>query len=153
MSFIFDSTKNKKNEKIQVPESDDKNTISVVDILTHRVNHLDDVTNNLDKNIDNIIDHVNTFIDNTENNHKELLDRVVKDEVTHDMNYHKMEETMNKLRDRIDELKESNDSLENNLEEFSEQIEQLSRRLKISFCVLTLIFMIAFGALFAHVVL
>lgn len=153
MSFIFDSTKNKKNEKIQVPESDTKTTISVVDILTHRVNHLDDVTNNLDKNIDNIIDHVNTFIDNTENNHKELVNRVMNNEASNDMERCKMEENMNKLRDRINGLKESNDSLESNIEEFSEQLEQLNRRLKLSFGILVFVFMIVFGTLFAFTLL
>lgn len=147
MSFILDSTKNKNKDTIQIPES--KTTINVVDILTHRVNHLDKVTDNLDKNIDNIIDHVNTFIDNTENNHKELLDRVINDEAAHGMDYCKMEENMNKLHDRINGLKESNDSLESNIEEFSEQLEQLNRRLKLSFGILVFVFMIIFGALFA----
>ena len=147
MSFIFDSTKNKKNDKNKTTDSN--TIISVVDILTHRANHLDSVTDNLDKNIDNIIDHVNNFIDNTENNHKELLDRVVKDEVTHDMNYHKMEETMDKLRDRINSLKEANDSLESNLEDFNEQIKNLKHRLKVSFCILVVLFFIVFGTLFA----
>lgn len=147
MSFILDSTKNKEKDTIQIPES--KTTINVVDILTHRVNHLDKVTDNLDKNIDNIIDHVNTFIDNTENNHKELLDRVMNNEVANEMDRYKMEENMNKLHDRINGLKESNDSLENNLEELNEQLAQLNHRLKLSFGILVFVFMIVFGALFA----
>lgn len=153
MSFIFDSTKNKKNDKIKVPEYNASTTISVVDILTHRVNHLDSVSNNLDKNIDNIINHVNAFIDNTENNHKELLDRVINDEETYDMKYHKMEESMNKLRDRINDLKESNDSLESEIEDFSKQIERLNHKLKISFFILVSAFMLVFGAVFAFILL
>ena len=48
MSFIFDLPKNKKKDKIRSPES---TNINAMDILVHRVNHLDKVTNNLDKNL------------------------------------------------------------------------------------------------------
>lgn len=148
MSFILDSTKNKNKDTIQIPES--KTTINVVDILTHRVNHLDKVTDNLDKNIDNIIDHVNTFIDNTENNHKDLMDKFIKTNSINEMKHSMLEDKMEKMKDQIKTLQETNDSLEENIEEFTEHIETLERRFKFSIGAIITIFVLIFGAMFAN---
>ena len=148
MSFILDSTKNKNKETIQIPES--KTTINVVDILTHRVNHLDKVTDNLDKNIDNIIDHVNTFIDNTENNHKDLMDKFMNTNATNEMKHSMLEDKMEKMKDQIKTIQETNDSLEENIEEFTEHLETLERRFKFSIGAIITIFVLILGALFAN---
>ena len=148
MSFILDSTKNKNKDTIQIPES--KTTINVVDILTHRVNHLDKVTDNLDKNIDNIIDHVNTFIDNTENNHKDLMDKFINTNATNEMKHSMLENKMEKMKDQIKTLQETNDSLEENIEEFTEHIETLERRFKFSIGAIITIFVLILGAMFAN---
>lgn len=148
MSFILDSAKNKEKDKIQIPES--KTTINVVDILTHRVNHLDKVTDNLDKNIDNIIDHVNTFIDNTENNHKDLMDKFMKANSINEMKHSMLEDKMEKMKDQIKTLQETNDSLEENIEEFTERLETLERRFKFSIGALITIFVLILGAMFAN---
>ena len=141
MSFILDSTKNKNKDTIQIPES--KTTINVVDILTHRVNHLD-------KNIDNIIDHVNTFIDNTENNHKDLMNKFMNTTATNEMKHSMLEDTMEKMKDQIKTLQETNDSLEENIEEFTEHIETLERRFKFSIGAIITIFVLILGALIAN---
>ena len=146
MSFILDSTKNK--DKIQIPES--KTTINVVDILTHRVNHLDKVTDNLDKNIDNIIDHVNTFIDNTENNHKDLMDKFMKANSINEMKHSMLEGKMEKMKDQITTLQETNDSLEENIEEFTERLETLERIFNFSIGAIITIFVLILGAMFAN---
>ena len=148
MSFILDSAKNKEKDKIQIPES--KTTINVVDILTHRVNHLDKVTDNLDKNIDNIIDHVNTFIDNTENNHKDLMNKFMNTTATNEMKHSMLEDKMEKMKDQITTLQETNDSLEENIEEFTEHLETLERRFKFSIGAIITIFVLILGALFAN---
>lgn len=148
MSFILDSTKNKNKDTIQIPES--KTTINVVDILTHRVNHLDKVTDNLDKNIDNIIDHVNTFIDNTENNHKDLMDKFMNTNATNEMKHSMLEDKVEKMKDQIKTLQETNDSLEENIEEFTEHIETLERRFKFSIGAIITIFVLILGALIAN---
>lgn len=148
MSFILDSTKNKNKDTIQIPES--KTTINVVDILTHRVNHLDKVTDNLDKNIDNIIDHVNTFIDNTENNHKDLMNKFMNTTATNEMKHSMLEDKMEKMKEQITALKETNDSLEENIEEFTEHLETLERRFKFSIGAIITIFVLILGAMFAN---
>ena len=148
MSFILDSTKNKNKDTIQIPES--KTTINVVDILTHRVNHLDKVTDNLDKNIDNIIDHVNTFIDNTENNHKDLMNKFINANSINEMQHAMLEDKIGKMKDQIKTLQETNDSLEENIEEFTEHIETLERRFKFSIGAIITIFVLILGAMFAN---
>ncbi len=148
MSFILDSTKNKNKDTIQIPES--KTTINVVDILTHRVNHLDKVTDNLDKNIDNIIDHVNTFIDNTENNHKDLMNKFMNTNAINEMKHSMLEDKMEKMKEQITTLQETNDSLEENIEEFTEHIEKLERRFKFSIGAIITIFVLILGAMFAN---
>lgn len=148
MSFILDSAKNKNKDTIQIPES--KTTINVVDILTHRVNHLDKVTDNLDKNIDNIIDHVNTFIDNTENNHKDLMDKFIKANSINEMKHSMLEDKMEKMKEQITTLQETNDSLEENIKEFTEHIETLERRFKFSIGAIITIFILILGAMFAN---
>lgn len=148
MSFILDSAKNKEKDTIQIPES--KTTINVVDILTHRVNHLDKVTDNLDKNIDNIIDHVNTFIDNTENNHKDLMDKFMKANSINEMKHSMLEGKIEKMKDQIKTLQETNDSLEENIEEFTEHLETLERRFKFSIGALITIFVLILGVMFAN---
>lgn len=145
MSFIFDLPKNKKKDKIRSPES---TNINAMDILVHRVNHLDKVTNNLDKNIDNIIDHVNTFIDNTENNHKDLMNKFINANSINEMKHAMLEDNIEKMKDQIKNLQETNDSLEKNIEDFAEQLEILNYRFKIAVCVLAAVFALAFGVIF-----
>ena len=171
MSFIFDLPKNKKKDKIRSPES--STNINAMDILAHRVNHLDKVTNNLDKNIDNIIDHVNTFIDNTENNHKDLMNKFInansinemqhatredkigkmKDQIktiqhTNEMKHAMLEDNIGKMKDQIKNLQDTNDSLEKNIEDFAEQLEMLNYRFKIAGYVLAAVFALVFGVIF-----
>ena len=145
MSFIFDLPKNKKKDKIRSPES---TNINAMDILVHRVNHLDKVTNNLDKNIDNIIDHVNTFIDNTENNHKDLMNKFINANSINEMQHAMLEDKIGKMKDQIKTLQETNDSLEKNIEDFAEQLEMLNYRFKIAGCVLGAVFALVFGVIF-----
>ena len=170
MSFIFDLPKNKKKDKIRSPESAN---INAMDILVHRVNHLDKVTNNLDKNIDNIIDHVNNFIDNTENNHKDLMNKFInansinemqhamledkigkmKDQIktiqdTNEMKHALLEDKIGKMKDQIKNLQDTNDSLEKNIEDFAEQLEMLNYRFKIAGCILAAVFALVFGVIF-----
>lgn len=145
MSFIFDLPKNKKKDKIRSPES---TNINAMDILVHRVNHLDKVTNNLDKNIDNIIDHVNTFIDNTENNHKDLMNKFINANSINEMQHAMLEDKIGKMKDQIKNLQETNDSLEKNIEDFAEQLEILNYRFKIAVCVLAAVFALVFGVIF-----
>lgn len=145
MSFIFDLPKNKKKDKIRSPES---TNINAMDILVHRVNHLDKVTNNLDKNIDNIIDHVNNFIDNTENNHKDLMNKFINANSINEMQHAMLEDNIGKMKDQIKNLQETNDSLEKNIEDFAEQLEMLNYRFKIAGCVLAAVFALVFGVIF-----
>ena len=145
MSFIFDLPKNKKKDKIRSPES---TNINAMDILVHRVNHLDKVTNNLDKNIDNIIDHVNTFIDNTENNHKDLMNKFINANSINEMKHAMLEDEIGKMKDQIKSLQDTNDSLEKNIEDFAEQLETLNYRFKIAVCVLAAVFALVFGVIF-----
>lgn len=146
MSFIFDLPKNKKKDKIKRPES--STNINAMDILVHRVNHLDKVTNNLDKNIDNIIDHVNTFIDNTENNHKDLMNKFINANSINEMQHATLEDNIEKMKDQIKNLQETNDSLEKNIEDFAEQLEILNYRFKIAVCGLAAVFALVFGVIF-----
>lgn len=148
MSFIFDLPKNKKKDKIRSPES--STNINAMDILVHRVNHLDKVTNNLDKNIDNIIDHVNTFIDNTENNHKNLMTKFINANSINEMQHAMLEDKIEKMKDQITTLHETNDSLEENIEEFTEHLETLERWFKFSIGALITIFVLILGAMFAN---
>ena len=145
MSFIFDLPKNKKKDKIRSPES---TNINAMDILVHRVNHLDKVTNNLDKNIDNIIDHVNNFIDNTENNHKDLMNKFINANSINEMQHAMLEDKIGKMKDQIKNLQETNDSLEKNIEDFAEQREILNYRFKIAVGVLAAVFALVFGVIF-----
>ena len=145
MSFIFDLPKNKKKDKIRSSES---TNINAMDILVHRVNHLDKVTNNLDKNIDNIIDHVNTFIDNTENNHKDLMNKFINANSINEMQHATLEDNIGKMKDQIKTLQETNDSLEKNIEDFAEQLEILNYRFRIAVCVLAAVFALVFGVIF-----
>lgn len=145
MSFIFDLPKNKKKDKIRSPES---TNINAMDILVHRVNHLDKVTNNLDKNIDNIIDHVNNFIDNTENNHKDLMNKFINANSINEMKHAMLEDNIGKMKDKIKNLQDTNDSLEKNIEDFAEQLEMLNYRFKIAGCVLAAVFALVFGVIF-----
>lgn len=145
MSFIFDLPKNKKKDKTRSPES---TNINAMDILVHRVNHLDKVTNNLDKNIDNIIDHVNNFIDNTENNHKDLMNKFINANSINEMKHAMLEDNIEKMKDQIKNLQETNDSLEKNIEDFAEQLEILNYRFKIAGCVLATVFALVFGVIF-----
>ena len=145
MSFIFDLPKNKKKDKIRSPES---TNINAMDILVHRVNHLDKVTNNLDKNIDNIIDHVNTFIDNTENNHKDLMNKFINANSINEMKHAMLEDKIGKMKGQIKTLQETNDSLEKNIEDFAEQLEVLNYRFKIAICILAAVFGVIFVAMF-----
>ena len=147
MSFIFDLPKNKKKDKIRSPEN---TNINAMDILVHRVNHLDKVTNNLDKNINNIIDHVNNFIDNTENNHKDLMDKFMKTNSINEMKHSTLEDKMEKMKEQITTLQETNDSLEENIEEFTEHIETLERRFKFSIGAIITIFVLMLGAMLAN---
>ena len=147
MSFIFDLPKNKKKDKIRSPES---TNINAMDILVHRVNHLDKVPNNLDKNIDNIIDHVNNFIDNTENNHKDLMNKFINANSINEMQHAMLEDKIEKMKDQITTLQETNDSLEENIEEFTEHLETLERRFKFSIGALITIFVLILGAMFAN---
>lgn len=147
MSFIFDLPKNKKKDKIRSPES--STNINAMDILVHRVNHLDKVTNNLDKNIDNIIDHVNNFIDNTENNHKDLMNKFINANSINEMKHAMLEDNIGKMKDKIKNLQDTNDSLEKNIEDFAEQLEMLNYRFKIAGCVLAAVFALVFGVIFA----
>lgn len=146
MSFIFDLPKNKKKDKIRSPES--STNINAMDILVHRVNHLDKVTNNLDKNIDNIIDHVNNFIDNTENNHKDLMNKFINANSINEMKHAMLEDNIGKMKDKIKNLQDTNDSLEKNIEDFAEQLEMLNYRFKIAGCVLAAVFALVFGVIF-----
>lgn len=146
MSFIFDLPKNKKKDKIRSPES--STNINAMDILVHRVNHLDKVTNNLDKNIDNIIDHVNTFIDNTENNHKDLMNKFINANSINEMKHAMLEDNIGKMKDQIKNLQDTNDSLEKNIEDFAEQLKMLNYRFKIAGCVLAAVFALVFGVIF-----
>lgn len=146
MSFIFDLPKNKKKDKIRSPES--STNINAMDILVHRVNHLDKVTNNLDKNIDNIIDHVNNFIDNTENNHKDLMNKFINANSINEMKHAMLEDNIGKMKDQIKNLQDTNDSLEKNIEDFAEQLEMLNYRFKIAGCVLAAVFALVFGVIF-----
>lgn len=146
MSFIFDLPKNKKKDKIRSPEA--STNINAMDILVHRVNHLDKVTNNLDKNIDNIIDHVNTFIDNTENNHKDLMNKFINANSINEMKHAMLEDNIEKMKDQIKNLQETNDSLEKNIEDFAEQLEILNYRFKIAVCVLAAVFALVFVVIF-----
>ena len=138
MSFIFDLPKNKKKDKIRSPES---TNINAMDILVHRVNHLD-------KNIDNIIDHVNTFIDNTENNHKDLMNKFINANSINEMKHAMLEDNIGKMKDQIKNLQDTNDSLEKNIEDFAEQLEMLNYRFKIAVCVLAAVFALVFGVIF-----
>lgn len=146
MSFIFDLPKNKKKDKIRSPES--STNINAMDILVHRVNHLDKATNNLDKNIDNIIDHVNNFIDNTENNHKDLMNKFINANSINEMKHAMLEDEIGKMKDQIKNLQDTNDSLEKNIEDFAEQLEMLNYRFKIAVCVLAAVFALVFGVIF-----
>ena len=146
MSFIFDLPKNKKKDKIRSPES--STNINAMDILVHRVNHLDKVTNNLDKNIDNIIDHVNTFIDNTENNNKDLMNKFINANSINEMKHAMLEDNIGKMKDQIKNLQDTNDSLEKNIEDFAEQLKMLNYRFKIAGCVLAAVFALVFGVIF-----
>ena len=148
MSFILDSTKNKNKDTIQIPES--KPTINVVDILTHRVNHLDKVTDNLDKNIDNIIDHVNTFIDNTENNHKDLMNKFINANSINEMQHATLEDNIGKMKDQIKTIQDTNEMKEENIEEFTEHLETLERRFKFSIGAIITIFVLILGAMLAN---